>query len=120
MLNVSANSLRTLSCIQNKCQLPIVSSPEPLDSQGEPIVYPCFMLVVVVYNVQTSHLKPLSQSLGRGNKVCIHVPGHMAKMTAMPTYGKHLRNLLWDRWTDFSETWYVASRTLAYHILYKS
>ena len=41
----------------------------------------------------------------------------MTKMAAMPIYGK---NLLWNRWTDFNETWYVASGTLAHHSLYKS
>ena len=29
----------------------------------------------------------------------------MNKMAVMPIYGKNL--LLWNRWTDFNETWYV-------------
>ena len=34
---------------------------------------------------------------------------------------KNLKNLLlWNRWTDFNETWYVALGTLAHHSLYKS
>ena len=45
----------------------------------------------------------------------------MTKMAAMPIYGKNHKNvLLWNRWTDFNETWYVASGTLAHHSLYKS
>ena len=50
-----------------------------------------------------------------------HDGGHITKMAAMPIYGKnpfknlHLRN----RWTDFRETWYVASVTPAHHSLFK-
>ena len=46
----------------------------------------------------------------------------MTKMAAMPIYGKnHKKNLLlWNWWTDFNETWYVALGTLAHHSLYKS
>ena len=34
---------------------------------------------------------------------------------------KALKNLLlWNRWTDFNETWYVALGTLAHYSLYKS
>ena len=33
---------------------------------------------------------------------------------------KALNNLLWNWWTNFSESWYVASRTLAHLSLYKS
>ena len=39
----------------------------------------------------------------------------MTKMTVMPIYGK---NLTKNHWTG--ETWYVASRTMAHHSLYKS
>ena len=46
-----------------------------------------------------------------GTKVCINGPGHMPKMAAMPIYGKSLKNNLWNRWTDFNETWYVALET---------
>ena len=39
-------------------------------------------------------------------------------------HAKHVKNpkniLLWNRWTDFNETWYVTSGTLAHHSLYKS
>ena len=36
--------------------------------------------------------------------------GHMTKMAAMRLYGrKTFRNLLRNQWTDFNETWHVAS-----------
>ena len=54
-----------------------------------------------------------------GTKVCINGPGHMTKMAAMPIYGKNLKNLLLNRWTDFHKTWYVALGTPAHHCLYK-
>ena len=61
-------------------------------------------------------------SLGRGTKVCINGPGHMTKMAAMPIYVvRSFKNqLLWNRWTDFNETWYVALGALALHSLCKS
>ena len=56
-----------------------------------------------------------------GTKVNINGPGHMTKIAAMPIYGKnHKKNLIWNRWTDFNETWFVASGTMAHHSLYKS
>ena len=63
----------------------------------------------------------MEHPLNRGSKVCINGPGHITKMTTMPINGKNLKNLLlWNRWADFNETWYVASRTLAHCSLYKS
>ena len=56
----------------------------------------------------------------RETKVYINGPGHMIEMAAMPIYGLNLKNLLWNQWTDFNETWYVAMGTLAHHGLYKS
>ena len=46
----------------------------------------------------------------------------MTKIAAMPIYGKKInKNLfLWNCWTDFNRTWYVASGTLAHHSLYES
>ena len=46
----------------------------------------------------------------------------MTKMAAMPIFVvKSFKNkLLWNRWTDFNETWYVALGALALHSLYKS
>ena len=54
-------------------------------------------------------------------KIYRHDAGHMTKMAAMPIYGKKpFKNLLlWNQWTDFHETWYVASGTPAHHSLYK-
>ena len=48
-------------------------------------------------------------------KIYQHDAGHMTKMAAMPMYiVKALQNLLLrNQWTDFQETWYVASGTLA-------
>ena len=44
----------------------------------------------------------------------------MTKMATTPIYGKNpSKNLLRNRWTDFNETWYVASRTPAHHSLLK-
>ena len=56
-----------------------------------------------------------------GSGELINGPGHMTKMATMPIYGKnHKKNLLLlYRWTDFNETCYVASGTLAHHSLYK-
>ena len=47
--------------------------------------------------------------------------GHISKMAPMPLYGKkHFKNLLLQNpWTDFHETWYVASGTPAHHSLFK-
>ena len=47
--------------------IPILSSPEPLGSQGELIVYPCSVVVVMVVVIDhtfqlSSSLKPLGQS----------------------------------------------------------
>ena len=33
---------------------------------------------------------------------------------------KTIKNLLWNRWTDFNETWYVALGTLPHYSSYKS
>ena len=39
----------------------------------------------------------------------INNPGHMTKMAAMRIYGTNPSKLLQNRWTDFNETWHVAS-----------
>ena len=44
-----------------------------------------------------------------GMKVCSNSPGHMAKMAAMPIYGKNLKNLLRNQKAYDLETWSVAS-----------
>ena len=64
------------------------------------------------------HMEPLWDG---GTKVYLQGPGHMTKMASMPIYGKKLfKNLLlWNRWADFQETWYVALGTQAHHNLFK-
>ena len=55
-----------------------------------------------------------------GTKVYINGPGHMTKMAAMPIYGKNLKKSSSPEPAGrFSQTWYVASGTPAYHSLYK-
>ena len=47
---------------------------------------------------------------------------HMTKMAAMPVYGKNPTNFFFilNQWTEFHETWYVASKeTPAKHTLFK-
>ena len=91
----------------------IFSSPEPLGSQGELIVYPCSGVRCrrrrcrgrCVYprrrqqclNIFSSETAcPIKAKLyveppwEGGTKVYINGPGHMAKMAAMPIYGKNL------------------------------
>ena len=116
----------------------IFSSPEPLGSQGELIVYPSSRRpsvrrpsASVVHHFQrSSPLKPLGQSkpnfmwslLWEGvTKDCINGPCHMTKMAATPIYGKKpFKNLLLqNRRADFHETCYVALGTPAHHSLFK-
>ena len=54
-------------------------------------------------------------------KIYYYDAGHMTKMVTTPIYGKKpFKNLLLrNRWTDFHETWYVASGTPAHHSLFK-
>ena len=63
-------------------------------------------------------------TLFRYKEIKIHEydAGHMTKMAAMPIYGKKKTFkdlLLWNLWTNFQETWYVAFRTPANHSLFK-
>ena len=118
----------------------IFSSPEPLGSQGELIVYPCSGVrpsVVVrrpsvprpstisnIFSSETAwsikakfYVEPPWEG---GTKVCIKVcingQGHMTKMAAMPIYEKTLKNLLLqNRRADFHESWYEALGTPAHH-----
>ena len=87
----------------------IFSSPEPLGSQGELIVYQCSSVrpssssVVVrrpstisnIFSSETAwpikakfYVEPPWEG---GTKVCINGPGRMTKMAAMPIYGKNLK-----------------------------
>ena len=112
----------------------ILSSPEPLGSQGELIVYPSSRRPSV-HRPSVVRRQPFSKIFFSetawpikakfyveppwegGTKVYINGPGHMTKMAAMPIYGKKpFKNLLLqNRWADFHETWYVASGTPAHH-----
>ena len=82
-----------------------ISSPEPLGSQGELIVYPSSRRPSVVrppfqkiFFSETAwpikakfYVEPPWEG---GTKVYINGPGHMTKMAAMPIYSKNLKNLL--------------------------
>ena len=47
-----------------------------------------------------------------------HDAGHMAKMAAIPIYGKHIKNLLFmNHWANFDETKYETSATQAHYIM---
>ena len=89
----------------------VFSSPEPLGSQGELIVYPCSGIrcrrcrcrgrgrcrcqqCLNIFSSETAW--PIKAKLyveppwEGGTKVYINGPGHMTKMAAMPIYGKNL------------------------------
>ena len=85
----------------------IFSSPEPLGSQGELIVYPCSGVrpsasvvrrpstISNIFSSETAwpikakfYVEPPWKG---GTKVCINGPGHMIKMAAMPIYDKNLK-----------------------------
>ena len=100
------------------------SSPEPLGSQGELIVYPLSRRPSVVRRSQCS--KIFSSETGwpikakfyveppweGGTKVYINGQGHMTKMTAMPIYGKKtFKNLLQNHKSYDLENWHEASGT---------
>ena len=82
----------------------IFSSPEPLGSQGELIVYPYSGVrcrrrcrrqqCLNIFSSETAlpikakfYVEPPWEG---GTKVCINGPGHMTKMAAMPLCGKNL------------------------------
>ena len=81
----------------------LFSSPEPLGSQGELIVYPysgvrcrrrCRQECLNIFSSETAlpikakfYVDPPWEG---GTKVYINGPGHMTKMAAMPLYGKNL------------------------------
>ena len=88
----------------------LFSSPEPLGSQGELIVYPYSGVrcrrrcrryrrrrqqYLNIFSSETAlpikakfYVEPPWEG---GTKVCINGPGHMTKMAAMPLYGKNLK-----------------------------
>ena len=76
------------------------SSPEPLGSQGELIVYPSSrrpsvpLFSKIFFSDTTWPIKAkfyVEPPWEGGTKVCINGPGHMTKMAAMPIYGKNLK-----------------------------
>ena len=79
-----------------------ISSPEPLGSQGELIVYPSSRRPSVVVHPPFSKIFSskttwpikakfyVEPSWEGGTKVYINGPGHMTKMAATPIYGKNL------------------------------
>ena len=99
---ISVFSWQSVNQTQNTS---LVSSPEPLGSQGELIVYPCsgvhpssvhrLSTISNIFSSETTwpieakfYLEPPWEG---GTKVCINGPGHMTKMAAMPIYGKNLK-----------------------------
>ena len=78
--------------------------------------------VIYVWKVKTSfsqiqlgHFEPnFVCKLSGTRKFHKHYAGHMSKMAAMPLYGKNpsINLFLLNWWTDFIETWYVASGNL--------
>ena len=104
--------------LKEKC---IFSSPEPLGSQGELIVYPCFGVrpssvrrpsvrqssvrrTSTISNIFSSETAwPIKSKFyveppwEGGTKVYINGPGHMTKMAAMPIYGKNSSKIFFSR-----------------------
>ena len=105
---------RIISKLSSKPTISVFSSPEPLGSQGELIVYPCSGVrcrccrcrgrgrgrccrrqqCLNIFSSETAW--PIKAKLyveppwEGGTKVYINGPGHMTKMAAMPIYGKNL------------------------------
>ena len=91
--------------------LTIVSSPEPLGSQGELIVYPCSGVcpssvrrtstISNIFSSETTwpikakfYVEPPWEG---GTKVYINGPGHMTEMATMPIYGKNPSKIFFSR-----------------------
>ena len=85
----------------------LISSPEPLGSQGELIVYPysgvrcrrcrrrcrrqqCLNILSSETALPIKAKFYVEPPWEGGTKVCINGPGHMTKMAAMPLYGKNI------------------------------
>ena len=105
---LSSTSTQKQSMIQGSI---FFSSPEPLGSQGELIVYPSSRRPYVRRrrpSVRPPFSKIFFSETARpiktkfyveppwegGTKVCINGPGHMTKMAATPIYGKTFKYLL--------------------------
>ena len=89
----------------------VFSSPEPLGSQGELIVYPCSgvrpssvrcpFTSSNIFSSETAwpikakfYVEPRWEG---GTKVYINGPGHMTKMAATPIYGKNHSKFIFSR-----------------------
>ena len=107
----------------------LISSPEPLGSQSELIVYPSTRRPSVrppfskIFSETAWPIKAkfyVEPPWEGGTKVYINGPGHMTKMAAMPIYGKNLKHFLLQNQKSYDlETWHVASGTQALRSLYK-
>ena len=87
----------------------IISSPEPLGSQGELIVYqwirrpsvrrcPPFSKIFFSETAWPIKAKFYMEPPWKGGaKVSINGPGHMTKMAAPPIYGKNLSKIFFSR-----------------------
>ena len=103
---------QSLTCIsQEHIHHSFISSPEPLGSQGELIVYPCsgFRPSSVrrtstfsnIFSSETAwpikakfYVEPPWEG---GTKVYINGPGHMTKMATTPIYGKNPSKIFFSR-----------------------
>ena len=114
----------------------VISSPEPLGSQGELIVYPSSrrpsvrrrrpsftMLKDLLFRNRWANQSQIlcGASLGRGNNILFAASGsHDQDGRHAHIWQKPFKNLLLqNRRPDFHETWYVASGTPAHHSLFK-
>ena len=113
----------------------LFSSPEPNGSQDAPLVYPSSRRPsvrpsfvhpsVVVHNIKhlllqnhwASHSQILcGASMDWGNKSLFAASGsHDQDGRQAHLWQKLFKNLLRNQWTDFNETWFVASRTPAHY-----
>ena len=96
--------MATLRLLQSTSKLScscFFSSPEPLGSQGELIVYPysgvrCLRRQQCLNIFASETALPIKAKFyvespwEGGTKVYINGPGHMTKMATMPIYGKNL------------------------------
>ena len=86
------------------------SSPEPLGSQGELIVYPCSVVrpssvrpSSTISNIFSETAWPIKAKFyveppwEGGTKVYINGPDHMTKMAATPIYGKNPSKIFFSR-----------------------
>ena len=104
----------------------LFSSPEPSDSQGELIVYPCscvrrrrpqcstiFSSKSPLPIIAKFYVEP-PWEVGGQSYINGRSASHMAKMAAMPIYGNNLQN----RKSYDLETWHAASGTQALQFVY--